>query len=396
MTNCVKEVKCVVGANYGDEGKGAMVNYFTRIAKQRNMSVLNVLYNGGCQRGHTAQGHIFHCFGSGAILGADTYYTKNFMVNPIAWFFEFKDLDQKPKLIIHPDARVTTPYDVAINQALERKRGNARHGSCGLGIFETRHRCEEMQDYLVAQDFCDEFVLYEKLTKIKKEYFPKRCEELGIEAELNPYEFDNFISCIHQMMTCGKVIIKNELEMLQYESVIFEGGQGLLLSETNTKDFPHLTPSITGFDGITDELHILYFYTQAQFEMCLMTRPYLTRHGAGPLPYECAREDISDKIIDETNMPNEWQGSLRFAPHNIATIFSLHQGVFNHADFFRLDNSRVFYSTGVTCLDQTNGKIIYHNIDENKNDWLNVDYLVYNRSRLYAFYGKDTLPKIYL
>ena len=385
-----KEVKFIVGFNYGDEGKGVMSNYFTHIAKQRNMNVLNVLYNGGCQRGHTAQDHVFHCFGSGAILGADTFYTKNFMVNPIAWFFEYKDLGQKPKLIIHPDARVTTPYDVSINQALERKRGIYRHGSCGLGIFETRHRSELMKNYLTAKDFQDEFVLYEKLKAIRDNYFPKRCEELGInDIEYNPYEFDNFISCIHQMMTCGNVIIKDNSILFQYDSVIFEGGQGLLLSESNTKDFPHLTPSITEPGGAREELASLMSFTDAKFEFCYMTRPYLTRHGAGPLPHECNMWDISDKITDSTNMPNEWQGSLRFAPFNAETVWRLYKT--------EKQSPRIDVSYGITCLDQTDGKIAFYNPSTNLIEFKKLNHIFDRKEcRLYAFYGKDTLPIIHI
>lgn len=399
MTSRVKEVKFVVGANYGDEGKGVMSNYFTRIAKQRGMSVLNVLYNGGCQRGHTAEGHVFHCFGSGAIKGADTYYTSSFMVNPIAWYFEYQALEQKPKLFINPYARVTTPYDVAINQARERQRGINRHGSCGLGIFETRHRTEEMgDDALYAKDLLDEFVLFEKLTKIKKEYFPRRCEELKVVPEINEFEFDNFISCVHQMMICGNVKIIDDSILLEYESVIFEGGQGLLLSETNKDAYPHLTPSITGYDGAADELFELYHRTDATFEMCLMTRPYLTRHGAGPLCHECKREELSDKIVDTTNMPNEWQGSLRFAPLGSMDIWRTNQYIFNSSDeIFGVKNSkRISYSTGITCLDQTDNKISFYNLEHNKLEWLPVALLKWKGARLYAFAGLDVLPTIYM
>ena len=396
----IQEVKFVVGASYGDEGKGVMSNYFTKIAKQRNMAVLNVLYNGGCQRGHTAQGHVFHCFGSGAKLGADTYYTKNFMVNPIAWYFEYQDLDYMPKLFIHPKARVTTPYDVAVNQALERKRGDKRHGSCGLGILETRHRSEWMVNHLVAEDFLDEFTLYSKLIKIKTEYFPARCKELKIEAEINPYEFDNFISCIHQMMTCGNVEIIDEEIFKNYNSIIFEGGQGLLLSETNIPDFPHLTPSITGVDGARNELSWIFNNSNANYEFCVVTRPYLTRHGAGPLPNECKREDISDKIVDETNMPNEWQGSLRFAPLSYYMLYKwldmptiqIDKTVFGPSETFQ-------FTTAITCLDQTDGKLAVWLPSKNKIEYFDVtkpDGIGNHANRIYAFYGKDTLPRIYL
>lgn len=395
------DVKFVIGLSYGDEGKGMMANYYTRIAKQNGKTVLSVLYNGGAQRGHTAQGHVFHCFGAGAIRGADTYYTKNFMFNPVAWWFEFKELGQKPMLYVNSNCRITTPYDVRINQLLEESRGNKRHGSCGLGIFETRKRNEATKG-LYAKNLIDSENLYHKLKLIKDIWVPARCEELGIEySNDNIYELDNFISCVEQMFKSGKVKIVDDDIMLNYDTVIFEGGQGCMLSETNTKDFPYLTPSDTRYFGAVDELYHIYKNSNAKFEFCGMTRPYLTRHGAGPFPNECKKEDLSDKIVDETNMPNQWQGSLRFAPiadkdgrrlamSSINQVFSLSLDI--APDFC----SRVSFSIGITCLDQTDGKIKYWSEKENK--ILDIDYNKFGfvNQRVYAFFGKDTLPIITL
>lgn len=397
----ISDVKFVCGCSYGDEGKGVMSNYYTRIAKQNGHSVLNVLYNGGAQRGHTAQGHVFHCFGAGATRGADTYYTRNFMFNPIAWWFEFKELNQEPMLYVNANCRITTPYDVRINQLLEESRGNKRHGSCGLGIFETRKRSEEIGG-LRAADLTDSRTLYCALKNIKDNWVPTRCKELGIEySNNNPYEFDNFISCVEQMLKSGKVKICDDNIMLNYDTIIFEGGQGLLLSETNAIDFPHLTPSVTEYRGAKDELEYLYDNTNARFEFCLMTRPYLTRHGAGPLPNECPKEEISDKIVDETNMPNEWQGNLRFAPLNSDVFMRIHR----HKDlliFLPDDPKRISFSIGITCLDQSDGYLMCEGgYKDNIDDRFKIPYTsIVDKSDyhkcIYAFFGKDTLPIISL
>lgn len=378
-----------------------MSNYYTRIAKQNGKSVLNVLYNGGAQRGHTAQDHVFHCFGAGTLRGADTYYTKNFMFNPVAWWFEFKELAQKPMLYMNPGCQITTPYDVRINQLLEKSRGDMRHGSCGLGIFETRHRCER-EFGLYALDLTNSFTLYHKLKQIKKYWFPHRCTELGLECSNdNIYEFDNFISCVGQMLKSGKVKIVDDNIMLNYDTVIFEGGQGCMLSETNIKDFPYLTPSDTRYFGAVDELRYIYKNSNAKFEFCGMTRPYLTRHGAGPLPNECKKENLSNKIIDETNMPNQWQGSLRFAPITDKDSRRLATSSINQISSLSLNIapdfcSQASFSIGITCLDQTDGQIKYWSEKENK--ILDIDYNKFDfaNQRIYAFFGRDTLPIITL
>ncbi|MBO7095335.1 MAG: hypothetical protein J6V94_00060, partial [Lachnospiraceae bacterium] len=45
------------------------------------------------------------------------------------------------------------------------------------------------------------------------------------------------------------------------------------------------------------------------------TRSYVTRHGAGPLPYECPASELGITSPDETNVHNSWQGNIRYARH---------------------------------------------------------------------------------
>ena len=62
------EIKAVIGANYGDEGKGLVTNFLARKAISENKCPIVVLNNGGAQRGHTVvvgnNKHIFHHFGT--------------------------------------------------------------------------------------------------------------------------------------------------------------------------------------------------------------------------------------------------------------------------------------------------------------------------------------------
>ena len=133
----------VVGANYGDEGKGMAV-YAAVPAGER---CLNVMINGGPQRGHTvdlADGrrHVFHHFGSGTLKGAVSCADEDYMVNPLLFREEYRELEKtfglEPRLLIHGKCRVTTPWDMMTGQIIEECRGRKRHGSCGCGIFETR------------------------------------------------------------------------------------------------------------------------------------------------------------------------------------------------------------------------------------------------------------------
>ena len=140
------EVRVVLGSNYGDECKGLATKFFTEQAKP-DKKCLNVLFNGGCQRGHTVElkdgtRHVFHHFGSGTFSGADNYFDSLFIVNPIFFVDELDKISNvvQPKCFASRYCRVSTPYDIFINQIVENSRGENRHGSCGCGIWETVDR----------------------------------------------------------------------------------------------------------------------------------------------------------------------------------------------------------------------------------------------------------------
>ena len=77
-------IKAVIGANYGDEGKGLVTNYFCKQITDNNQTCAVMCTNGGAQRGHTVclpSGirHVFHHFGSGTFSKADTIFSKDFI-----------------------------------------------------------------------------------------------------------------------------------------------------------------------------------------------------------------------------------------------------------------------------------------------------------------------------
>lgn len=298
----MKHVKVVLGSNFGDEGKGLLTHFFS---KNANGKVLNVLFNGGVQRGHTVNNHVFHCFGSGTFDGAATFYHKDFMANPIGWVIESEQLGFEPELYMDSECRVTLPHDTLINQAIEDNRGSKRHGSCGMGILETRIRSEKYP--ILAKDLVDQFSLYNKLKLIETEWVPERCKKLGIDVIDCSGLINDFLVANNAMMK--HVTLKSFHEVQEeFDTVVFEGGQGLLLSEDNIDYFPHLTPSFTGSQIISKDIEKY----DADVEVCYVTRSYMTRHGAGKFPTECKKEDINPNIVDKTNQPNQYQQELRY------------------------------------------------------------------------------------
>lgn len=315
-----------------NEGKGLMTDYFA--SKEDNAIV--VLHNGGAQRGHTVitpEGyrHVFRHFGSGAYVGAATYIAKEFIVNPILFRQEYEKLAKHgrvPKVYINKKCKLTTIYDMLINQVLEADRGINKHGSCGVGVFETIYRNKDGVDFKnpvninPAAMTVGEFMRLSVLNKIdfldylRKNYVPKRFDDFGLKnisvEFMNVLTSNavimNFIDDFEFMIEHSKWA--NDDILNYYDNVIFEGGQGLLLDQYNMDYFPHLTPSNTGMKNPTTILNALDY--KGEVEVCYVTRSYMTRHGVGRFDTECEKKNINPNMIDITNVPNIFQDSLRY------------------------------------------------------------------------------------
>lgn len=329
----MKEIKIVIGANFGDEGKGQMTDYFAAKAMQDGKSCIVVCHNGSAQKGHTVtlddgRSHIFHHFGAGSLAGADTYFSSEFVLNPIFFRTEYMELMKKgvhPNLYVNPNCRIAIPGDILINQEIETLRGNSRHGSCGYGFFESILRNNESEYKTLFGDVAENKNIYEKLYDITYHYSLRRIKEAGIE---NPSSY--LLGNLFDQKLIGRYIddlmfmythcqLTSDEILRNYDSIIFEGEQGLLLDEDNMEYFPHLTPSHTGIKNPYEILEALDM--ECDVEVCYVTRTYLTRHGAGRLDGECEKSEINADMIDMTNQPNEYQGSLRYAKLDVEKLF---------------------------------------------------------------------------
>lgn len=325
-------VKVVTGANAGDEGKGMTAYFLAKEAISNNEKVLSVLYNGGVQRGHTANGQVVHCTGTGDLAGGTTYYDEHFLVDPIAlWLTE-------TKVYIHPKCRVVLPCDVVRNRQKEISRGLLKHGSCGMGIFECSKRSRYDHLRVCAEDLRDVFSLYEKVEQLKNSL------ARGVDDDV--YNTDNFMRAADYVVRNCPMVELSQI-VSDYDTLIFEGGQGLLLDQANGKDFPHLTPSSVGSFNIHDTINNL---GAESTDIFYISRSYMTRHGVGPMDAECSKDDINPTIVDATNIRNDWQDELRFGYIDTNKLYRRVKG-----DFSRYNNAKL--NMVFTQLNYTDGKI---------------------------------------
>lgn len=351
----------VIGANFGDEGKGLITDFYA--AKRKNKALV-VRHNSSAQAGHSVtlkdgRRHVFGHIGAGSFSGAATYLSQFYVCNPLLFAKEHKNLEALCSVSdIFVDRRcfVTTPYDIVINQMIEEFRGANRHGSCGVGFGETIERNLHPAYALTIADLNDLQTFLKKLMTIRHEWLPKRLVSLGISKispkwveRIEANEFlEDFIDATGYMLRRVRQV--NGLPLQGMDRLVFEGAQGLMLDQDHAY-FPHVTRSST---GIKNAFIVMEESGLKEAHVTYVTRSYLTRHGAGPLPNELFEKPYPG-IIDLTNVKNTYQEHLRFA---WLDVDSLNKTI--EEDRLRLPvHMQADFGLAVTCMDQIEGQAAF-------------------------------------
>jgi adenylosuccinate synthase len=369
----------VIGANWGDEGKGLMTDYLCRLHK----ADLVVRFNGGAQAGHTVitpegRRHVFNHIGSGYYAGVPTYLSEYFILNPIIFRREFEELGVPKSYNIYAswNCRVTTYWDMLANRCLEQLRGDKAHGSCGCGINETIERDRYSVSLLCKDWFRDISVVLESitefwhkwLTEAKKTYHVDKLPEWVIDAfsrkdEINKKFREDFSYMSYRMDPICSVHSNNWDD---FEYAIFEGAQGLALDQFYG-NYPYVTSSNTGMRNVLEIQRNGNVMGGENFEISeiiYVSRTYETRHGKDPFFIETNSQKLLDRAKDLTNIPNEWQGTLRCSKLNYHAMGNrigldirannLHSYAqsnkiklaMTHCDQDRISNEYIFYRVG--------------------------------------------------
>lgn len=364
-------VLAIIGKNFGDEGKGMAVDYFSRHSEK----TLVVRHNGGAQSGHTVvrktpdrKRFVFHELSSGSCRGADTLWIDSFYPDIYKLGEEISNFRDAfgfcPDIYGMENVCITTPDDVLLNMALESSRGSNRHGSCGMGINECDLRTKAGFGLKLGQ-ICgmDADALYHAMLRTRKEYTAKRLQMIAGTLNAAADEYIQLLSNNNVLINAAYDIIANmkyvkvlteadlQKKLQSTDTLIFEAGQGLLLDRNNTIYAPYVTASNT---GLTNPCRFLSCLGLNLNEVVYVSRAYITRHGAGPLPNECPKEILGNLSEDMTNGPNAWQGMLRYARHENEEVFveEIQKDIADN----RLNGCRI--SLFLTHLNETDGCII--------------------------------------
>jgi len=276
----------VVGAQWGDEGKGKIVDLLTEDA--------NVIarYQGGHNAGHTVviknKKFILHLIPSGILhKGKICIIGNGVVVDPEALIKEIKGLKRKGitvgrNLFISDNAHVIMPYHVAIENKSEQAKGAKKIGTTGRGIGPT-YVDKMSRAGIRLVDLMDSRVFKEKLKAnlsfanylLEKRYKTKR---ISLEKVYSAYM--KYAEYLSPFITDTTVLINKFID--KGKRVLFEGAQGTLL-DVDHGTYPFVTSSSASVGGVCTGLGV----APTKIDGVLgVVKAYTTRVGGGPFPTE--------------------------------------------------------------------------------------------------------------
>lgn len=276
----------IVGAQWGDEGKGKIVDVLTEQAQ------VVARYQGGHNAGHTVvigtETFILHLIPSGilhadkiSIIGGGTVVEPNALLEEIDGLLN-RGITVGRNLLISSGAHLIMPYHIALDQAAEKKRGNASIGTTGRGIGPAYTDKVSRCGIRVGD------LLYPELFKAKLTHaiehvniiLNKLYDAPGFEIQKVYAEYMACGERLKQHITDTEVVINDALE--SGKNVLFEGAQGTLL-DIDHGTYPFVTSSSAAAGGACTGTGV----GPTRINRVLgIVKAYTTRVGNGPFPTE--------------------------------------------------------------------------------------------------------------
>ena len=279
------KITAIVGAQWGDEGKGKITDFFA------GESDYVVRFHGGNNAGHTVivEGNTFklHLIPSGIIYGGPMSIIGNgVVVDPKVLLDEIEYIEGKginPKLMVSDRAHVIMPYHIELDGALSNHQGDLAAGSTRRGIAPV-YADKMFRNGIRIIDLLESDVLMEKLTKgysfakgIIEKVLSKRIESSIEEI------FDSYCSYgdrLKPYITDTSVELYNAYK--SNKSILFEGAQGISL-DVDHGIYPYTTSSNTAAGHISTGTGVSF---RDIGRIIGVVKAYLSRVGESPLPSE--------------------------------------------------------------------------------------------------------------
>jgi len=281
----------VVGAQWGDEGKGKVVDIYTEHADDI------VRYQGGNNAGHTlvvgSEKIVLHLIPSGilhegkrCIIGNGVVLDPEVFIREITKLKESGRIKDDACLLLSESLHVIMPYHKRIDIAREAKSGDKKIGTTGRGIgpcYEDKigRRGIRLMDLLNEEAFTRKLkeFLVEKNFLLENLLGEKPCDFEEILAEYRGYA-----GILRKYVADTALILAKDLKA--GKKVLFEGAQGTLL-DVDHGTYPYVTSSSTCAGGACTGSGVS---PRDIHEIIGISKAYVTRVGSGPFPTELLEE----------------------------------------------------------------------------------------------------------
>ena len=294
-------VQIIVGAQWGDEGKGKIVDHLSE-----NVDIV-ARYQGGANAGHTVviptkgpggimgKEYVLHLIPSGIFHKDVTCVIGNGVVlDPAALMTEIGQLDQlgipiKGRLLISHNAHLIMPYHKLLDTI--REQGDQKIGTTGRGIGPA-YIDKYMRTGIRVVDLLDRDILAAKLKRNieeKNQLLSKVYNSKELDVDEIIHEYQEFDKKIDEYITDTSLYLNNALK--KKKRILAEGAQGALL-DVDHGTYPFVTSSSPTSGGACTGLGIP---PTAITSVIGVVKAYSTRVGNGPFPTEL-NDDVGERL----------------------------------------------------------------------------------------------------
>ena len=279
----------IVGAQWGDEGKGKIVDLLARD------SDLVCRYNGGPNAGHTiiADGETYKIrhMPSGILWGKECVIGAGCVVDPGVFIEELEDFESRgistDLVRLSGNAHVIMPWHLAIDQAGERRLGKLQIGTTRRGIGPT-YADKAYRLGIRLQDLFDPKILRQKIEVAlaeKNVWLDRVYGVEPIELEELAARYEGYAQRLRPYLADTSLLVDRAIR--EGKQVLLEGAHGTLL-DIDHGTYPFVTSSPTLAGGACTGLGI----GPTRIDSVIgVAKAYVTRVGAGPFPTEIEGPD---------------------------------------------------------------------------------------------------------
>jgi adenylosuccinate synthase len=312
----------VVGAQWGDEGKGRVVDILAERAD------LVVRFQGGSNAGHTVwvgdEHFALHLIPTGILRGKKCAIGNGVVVDPHALTEEADGLEKRgvkvwSDLVISENAHLILPYHRLLDEAHERSLGDGKIGTTLRGIGQA-YADKAARVGLRVGDMVDEKEFCAKLRRLadsKNEVLERVYGGQNLPWEKVCEEYLGYAERLRPVITDTSLLINGALD--EGKRVLFEGAQGALL-DIDFGTYPYCTSSNSTAGGACTGTGV----SPKRIDRILgVMKAYTTRVGEGPFPTELDSSGREGDIAEAMRRPGHEYGSTTGRPRRIGWFDAL-------------------------------------------------------------------------